>query len=77
MTLWDECCAKKTLKLEKMFYNTKALNSGTRCWLLDKAKQWPNNTKFLDAGCGGGVVAAAGCGCGLGEGRTVDGCLTA
>lgn len=55
MTLWDETFGDADLR--KWLYGERSLQGQTRSWFLTEAKTWPEGTKLLDAGCGGGVTA--------------------
>ena len=54
---WDNQYEKNPQALEEWLYGKKSLTGATREWFLHRAAQWPEGTRLLDAGCGGGVTA--------------------
>lgn len=54
---WEQTYGGKGAILETWFYGVKSLEGRTRSWFIDEARQWPDGTELLDAGCGGGVTA--------------------
>jgi SAM-dependent methyltransferase len=54
---WDKRYETNPQALEEWLYGKTSLTGATREWFLEKAAQWPEGTRLLDAGCGGGVTA--------------------
>jgi SAM-dependent methyltransferase len=54
---WDKRYEESPQALEEWLYGAKSLDGATREWFLHRATQWPQGTRLLDAGCGGGVTA--------------------
>lgn len=53
---WDDMYDEHPGPLESWLYGERSLNGATRQWIVDQAREWPNGTTLLDAGCGGGVT---------------------
>jgi len=54
---WDKTYESSPQALEEWLYGKTSLTGATREWFLRRAAQWPEGTRLLDAGCGGGVTA--------------------
>jgi ubiquinone/menaquinone biosynthesis C-methylase UbiE len=55
LSQWDKVCDKATIN--KWLYNKANLSGPVQQWLLNRMREWPKGTTFLDAGCGAGATA--------------------